>query len=368
MSLQEIPDKPLKTGFTTGACATAATKGALLALLTQTNISEVEIYLPAGQYAKFPLSQCHYNENEATCSVIKDAGDDPDVTHEAEISSTVAFNNTNEIHFLQGEGVGYVSMPGLEIPVGEPAINPVPRKMMHDAAQNILADYNIQKGVDITISVKNGAEIAKKTLNTRIGIINGISILGTSGIVTPFSASSYIASIRQGIDVAIQNNVEELVLNSGARSEKYLKDSFSHLPEWAFIHYGNWIGETLDKIAEVNRETLQIKKVTIGMMLGKTVKLAEGYFDTSSRKNSMNTGFLTDLTQAAGYPQSTMDQVGNLSMARHLQNLFDFSPQNSFFHLLAGKCMTQIRQKLPDNTELQFTLINQVGELITFTN
>ena len=205
MSLQAIPTGPLRTGYTTGACATACTKAALLALITQKTTEIIEITLPLGEKVSFNVT-CAFNEQQATCTTVKDAGDDPDVTHGATIGSTISFNTSKNIVFLRGKGVGIVTLPGLAIGVGEPAINPVPRKMMTDAINFLSHQYKINKGVNVEVFVVNGEEIAKKTLNSRIGIIGGISILGTTGIVKPFSASAYIASITQGIDVAIANN------------------------------------------------------------------------------------------------------------------------------------------------------------------
>jgi len=189
--------------------------------------------------------------------------------------------------------------------VGEPAINPVPRLMIVNACKKLLAYHGLEnKGVDVTIFVIDGEIIAKRTLNERLGIIGGISILGTTGIVTPFSASSYIASIVQGIDVAVANGADELVINSGARSEKYLAALFPGLPAFAFIHYGNWIGETLEKIA-----TGSIKKVNMGIMLGKSVKLAEGLLDTHSGKNTWNKEFVYQLALDCGYSGDLLDNI-----------------------------------------------------------
>ncbi|WPQ61065.1 cobalt-precorrin-5B (C(1))-methyltransferase CbiD [Chitinophaga sancti] len=237
----------LRTGYTTGACATACTKAALIALLTQAPVEEIEITLPLGQKVLFKVT-CSFNNLSATCTTIKDGGDDPDATHGATIGSRVSLNTGDDIVFLRGEGVGVVTLPGLAIGVGEPAINPVPRKMMRDAVNFIRHQYQLTQGVDIQVFVVNGEEIAKKTLNARIGILGGISILGTTGIVKPFSASAYIASITQGIDVSIANGCDTVVINSGGRSENILRKRFALLPEFAFVQYGNWIGETLDKI------------------------------------------------------------------------------------------------------------------------
>lgn len=359
--LQDIPDGPLRTGYTTGACATACTKAALQAFISQEKVNKVEITLPIGEKALFNILSCHLNAHESSCTTRKDAGDDPDVTHGAIIGAHIQWNNTGEIRFLQGKGVGKVSLPGLEIRVGEPAINPVPRRMIESACKKLLSEHSLEhKGVDVTIFVEDGAMLAKRTLNERLGILGGISILGTTGIVTPFSASSYIASIRQGIDVAVANGSNELVLNSGARSEKYLKSLFPELPEFAFIHYGNWIGETFQKIAES-----PVRKVYMGIMLGKAVKLAEGQLDTHSGKNSWNKEFVYKLAKTAQYPDAITDQILQLNMAGRLTELFTFTSVENFYQLLLKFCFDHCL-KLAPHIDLVLFLIDKDGAYIKY--
>lgn len=360
--LQEIPKGPLRTGYTTGACATACSKAALLALVTQKEVEQVSIVLPVGEKVAFDIISCKTSAHESSCTTRKDAGDDPDVTHGAIIGATVRLNDSGEIRFLQGKGVGKVTLPGLEIGVGEPAINPVPRQMIASACKKVLAEHRLEHtGVDVTIFVEDGDKIAKRTLNERLGIMGGISILGTTGIVTPFSASSYIASIRQGIDVALANGVDELVINSGARSEKYLRALFPHLPEFAFIHYGNWIGETFLKIAES-----PLSKVNLGIMLGKAVKLAEGQVDTHSSKNTWNKEFIYHLAKSAHYPDAVLRQVLELNMAGRLTELFNFTPTEMFYQVLLESCFHNCHQLAP-HTDLVLYLINKDGAFIKYT-
>lgn len=361
MSLQAIPTGPLRTGYTTGACATACTKAALLALIKQETIDTIEITLPLGEKVLFNVS-CVFNKLQSTCTTIKDAGDDPDVTHGATIGCTVSFNTTNNIIFLRGAGVGIVTLPGLAIGVGEPAINPVPRKMMTDAINFLTHQYKIDKGVNIEVFVVNGEEIAKKTLNSRIGIIGGISILGTTGIVKPFSASAYIASITQGIDVAIANNCTEIVINSGGRSENILRKKFSHLPEFAFIQYGNWIGETLEKV-----KSSSLQKVMMGIMLGKAAKLAQGELDTHSGKSSWDKQFIYDLAKECGYSDEQAAPILELNMARRLTEIFDFNEQEPFFRKLAERCYKVCAAVIPD-VELHILLIDANDNIIEFSN
>jgi cobalt-precorrin-5B (C1)-methyltransferase len=359
--LQPIPNGPLKTGFTTGACATACSKAALQALILQKKIERITITLPIGIQHEFEIIDCNLGDDTCECTTQKDAGDDPDVTHGAIIGSIVRLNNSGKISFLQGKGVGTVTLPGLDIGIGEPAINTVPRQMISNAFKKLLADYGLEnKGVDVTIFVIDGEVIAKRTLNERLGIIGGISILGTTGIVTPFSASSYIASIVQGVDVAVANGANELVINSGARSEKYLAALFPDLPAFAFIHYGNWIGETLEKIAISN-----IKKLNMGIMLGKSVKLAEGLLDTHSGKNTWNKEFVYQLALNAGYTGDTLDQILLLNMAGRLTELFSFASNEPFYMALLKACYETCSKLIP-NIDLVFFLINKDGAYIKY--
>lgn len=361
--LQPIPEGPLRTGFTTGACATACAKGALIALIEQQKVEEVTVLLPIGQQHNFQLISCELTEFKCTCTTKKDAGDDPDVTHGAIIGATVSLNDSGAITFLQGQGVGKITLPGLEIGVGEPAINPVPRQMIENACKKVLSENQLtHRGVDITIFVVDGEVIAKRTLNERLGIIGGISILGTTGIVTPFSASSYIASITQGVDVAVANGSTELVINSGARSEKNLKALLPSLPDFAFIHYGNWIGETLAKIADS-----PIKKLTLGIMLGKSVKLAEGMLDTHSGKNSWNKEFVWQLAKNAGYPEELLNQILLFNMAGRLTELFSFAPSEPFYLALLKACYDNCSELIP-TVDLVLFLINKDGAYIKYPN
>ena len=359
MSLQPIPTGPLRTGYTTGACATACTKAALTALITQTPVQEIVITLPLGQQVTFQVT-CEVYATHATCTTVKDGGDDPDVTSGATIGSTVSWNDSNEIVFRRGAGVGIVTLPGLAIGVGEPAINPVPRKMMQDAINFVKHQYKITQGVNVEIFVADGEEIAKKTLNARIGILGGISILGTTGIVKPFSASAYIASITQGIDVALANGCHTIVINSGGRSENILRQRFNTLPEYAFIQYGNWIGETLNKI-----KASPLAQVKMGIMLGKACKLAQGELDTHSGRSTWDKQFIYDLAISCGYDKAQCQPILALNMARRLTELFPFKGGEPFYEKLTTKCYEVCTAIIPD-VELEILLIDANDHIISF--
>lgn len=360
MSLRKVPDGPLRDGFTTGTCATAAAKSALMAIIHQQEVSNVDVHLPIDKVLNIAVHACSFEETRAVCSVIKDAGDDPDVTNGAEIGCSLQLTNQKGIEFLGGEGIGTVTLPGLELEVGEPAINPVPRKMMTDAVQKLIHDFDLECGVQIEVFAIDGEKLAKRTLNERVGIMGGLSILGTSGIVKPYSASSYIASIEQGIDVAVANGIDELVINSGARSEKYLRTKFPDLTEQSFIHYGNWIGETLKKIS-----SSEIRKATIGMMLGKAAKLAEGRIDTHSCISSWNKEFIRGLAEKEGYTVEITEQIAELNMAGRLTELFPFKQSEPFYTALLKHCYQITKEIIPD-VQLDFYLISKSGEFIKY--
>lgn len=355
----------LKTGFTTGSSATAATKAALVTLLTGEIKTEIHITLPNGEWVKLPIHTTNIEENKVSCTVLKDSGDDPDVTNGQEIVSTVQLNLDHRgVRFLQGKGVGTVTLPGLGIEIGEPAINKTPRMMMKREIfkvfrhhQDKLPQQSLKTGVDVTISVPNGEEIAKRTFNPKLGITGGISIIGTSGVVKPFSSEAFIASIRREMEVAKALGCKQVVINSGAKSEAYVKALYPELPSQAFIHFGNFIGETISAAHSLGFEGL-----TMGIMLGKAVKLAEGSLDTHSKKVVMNKEFLQSVAKESGCSDEIVGTMASITMARQL---WDIIPEanNSFFTLLLHKCIEVCRPLLP-NGKLRILLITDDGQII----
>lgn len=325
---------PLRSGFTTGACATAASKAALLSLLGRPVGESVEIRFPDGEVLSLPVSL----RDTATAAVVKDAGDDPDVTNGIEILATVAFSDEPGIHFLQGEGVGRVTLPGLGLPVGGPAINRVPRQMMEQNLSELYAG-----GLDVTISVPGGSEIARKTFNPKLGVVDGISIIGTSGIVRPFSNEAFVEAIRKEVEVAMAVGSPMLVINSGARSEAFLKDRYPGLPPQAFVHYGNFIGETLKIASE-----LKVPQVAMGIMLGKAVKLAEGHLDTHSKSVVMNKDFLKEVAAAAGCSQATAEAIDSMTLARELWHGLPEADARRFFSAILSRCHAVCATVYPD--------------------
>ena len=346
---------PLRSGYTTGACATAASKAALLGLLGRDIPSLIPIRFPNGETLSLPVADVQWGEESVSAIVVKDAGDDPDVTHGHRIVSTIRFSSHPGIHFLQGEGVGKVTLPGLGLEIGEPAINKVPRQMME---QELSALY--QGGLDVTISVPDGRELAKRTFNPKLGIVDGISIIGTSGIVRPFSSEAFVEAIRREIEVAQALGCTHLVINSGAKSERYLKIKFPDLLPQAFVHFGNFIGETL-RIAD----ELHIPEVTMGIMIGKAVKLAEGFLDTHSKKVVMNKAFLKQLAIKSGCSQEALALIENLTLARELWEHLSEADASLFFTELLDNCYAHCRPLMSDG-KLTILLIDEEGHIFNW--
>lgn len=295
----------LRTGYTTGACAAAATKAACLALKRNEAVKGVEIKLPGGQKASFQILNCFTGDGFAQCSVIKDAGDDPDVTHGAEIRSRVSFIDEPGVQIKGGEGVGRITRPGLGLKVGSPAINPVPRQMITESVIDVFGELS-GKGVEVVISVPGGEKIARKTLNPRLGIVGGISILGTTGIVIPYSLEAYAACITQALQVARASGLKEVVLTSGRQSERHAQARLS-LPEVAYIQMGDQLSFTLEECTRMGFE-----KVHLWAMMGKLSKIAAGHLRTHYTKSSIELDFLLDL---AGKTGATKEDLEDLRMA-----------------------------------------------------
>jgi cobalt-precorrin-5B (C1)-methyltransferase len=342
----------LRTGFTTGSCATAASKAALIALLEQREVKEIDFSLPDGETMSMAISSCVWSDECASASVVKDAGDDPDVTNGIVIESEVRLSDTPGVHFLQGDGVGHVTLPGLGIEVGEPAINPIPRKMI---ASELSKLYN--GGIDVTISVPNGKDIASRTLNFKVGVVDGISILGTSGIVRPLSSDAYIESIAREIDVCKAVGANVLVLNSGAKSERAVKRVCGELCDQSFVHYGNFIGEALRLAYEKG-----IREVRLGLMIGKAVKLAEGHLDTHSHKVAMNKDFLCSVAKNAGCASSVCTSIMSMPFARKLWLLLPKHDAELFFPKLFELCLLHCRKVYPHG-KITLMLVSEDGAL-----
>lgn len=351
--------KRLRHGYTTGACAAAAAKGALISLITGVPPSRVEITLPIGQTAVFAVARGNVSAGSAECGVVKDAGDDPDVTHGAEIVATVSWTEEPGVHLEGGAGVGRVTKPGLPVPVGEAAINPVPRKMIRREVAEVLAQYRMERGVCVVISVPGGEEIAKKTLNGRLGIVGGISILGTRGIVVPFSTAAYRASVAQAIRVARAGGCRHLVLTTGGSSEKYAMRLYPDLPEEAFIQMGDFVGFALKQAKKAGAD-----KVSLVGMMGKLSKVAQGVMMVHSKSAPVDFDFLAAVAEEAGAPRAVVEEVRRANTATQAGQLMEAAGFPAFFKKLCeGVCRQSLRH-VGGGITVEAVLVTMKGTLL----
>ncbi len=334
---------PLHSGLTTGTCATAAAIASIIRLTKGETPKEVPVLLPDGETIMVSVG---YGEDYAYCT--KEAGDDPDVTNGIEVRATVRSSDTFRV--IGGEGVGTFTLPGFDFPPGEPAINKAPREMIR---KNIEQWSMVNNQWAITISVPQGEEIAKRTFNPRLGIEGGISIIGVSGIVKPFSEEAFIDSIRKCMEVAKASGSDRVVINSGFKSEQYLKDFYPDLPAQVFVQYGNYIGETLRIAAE-----LEIGKVTLGVMLGKAVKLAAGNLDTHSRKTTMDMVFIQQMLNESDINVN----ISDITLARELWERIPSFQIKDFTSVVISHCYEYCKPLLPAG-ELTILLIDDNGKI-----
>jgi cobalt-precorrin-5B (C1)-methyltransferase len=289
------PAGPLRRGWTTGACATAAAKAAWQALLTGAFPDPVTIRLPRGEAPAFALATTAYGDDWAQASVIKDAGDDPDVTHGAEVVARVRrLPEDSGIRFKAGPGVGTVTLAGLPVPPGEPAINPAPRQMMREAIAEVAAAHGAAPDAEIEISIPGGEALARKTWNPRLGIVGGLSILGTTGVVVPYSCAAWIHSIHSGIDVARAAGLDHVAGSTGNTSEAAVRRRYA-LPDIALLDMGDFAGGLLKYLRDH-----PVPKLTIAGGFAKLSKLAQGGLDLHSSRSAVDREFLAGLARGAG--------------------------------------------------------------------
>ncbi|MCX2724229.1 cobalt-precorrin-5B (C(1))-methyltransferase [Roseibium salinum] len=351
--------KELRRGWTTGACATAAAKAAYTALLTGTFPDPVEITLPKGGTAAFVLTGHNLCETEAFATITKDAGDDPDVTHGALITSTIRLLAKGAgVTFSAGEGVGTVTRPGLPIPPGEPAINPVPRQMMRTAIEEVASLYGGSGDVEIKVSIEGGAVLAQKTMNSRLGIVGGLSVLGTTGIVRPFSCASWIASIHRGVDVARAIGLTHVVGATGAASEDAVRARYQ-LDETAMLDMGDFAGGLLKYL-----RSHPVEKLTLAGGFAKFTKLAQGALDLHSARSSVDFAFLQELLREAGAPNDLIEAAGSANTAkevldRALAEGIDLSAP------LARRTKDAVRQMLRDApVDVEILITDRQGKVL----
>ena len=306
----------LRTGWTTGTCSAAAARAATTALVSQRAQTVVEVVLPDARVVPFPVERCEVGPSRAEAVVVKDAGDDPDVTHGAHLTATVRWADAPGLHLEGGVGVGVVTKPGLGLEVGGPAINPVPRQMIRD---NVGAVVDLAvRGVDVTISVPDGELRARKTTNARLGILGGISILGTTGVVRPFSTESWRASVVQAVSVMAAQGEPTLVLATGGRTEKAAMRMLPDLPEVCFVEVGDFTGAALRQAVDDG-----LRDVVFVGMAGKLTKLASGVLMTHYTKSKVDPAVLVDITRELGLEAALVEAVAGANTARHAYELWE---------------------------------------------
>ena len=351
----------LRTGYTTGTTATAATKAALYALISGRPTEQVTVSLPKGRTATLKIARTRRENNgEVTCAAIKDGGDDPDATHGAEICSTVSFSkNASHIHIEGGKGVGRVTKPGLGLEIGKATINPTPLKMLEQAVREVASHQLEKQGVDIVISVPNGEEIAKKTDNPRLGILGGISILGTTGIVLPYSTASFAASIRQGLDVATAMGADMVVLTTGGRSEDFAKALFK-LPDHCFIQMGDFAGYSIKQCA--NKAT--IRQVIIAGFIGKLTKMAMGIKQTHVAGSHVDMEFMARLASECEAPPDIVQEISGANTARHVSEIIKKHKIVNFYDSLCKKVYEQMHEHAKGQLQVEVILFEFDGMVI----
>ena len=404
----------LRTGFTTGACAAAAARAATEALVTGCVPESVDCLLPNGQRARFAVSAGQLSVADADAVVaegllpgngaddgpdrppadvsaggterlqgtdfvttqrsdrllagptaaravvIKDAGDDPDCTHGAHLTAEVRLlpDAPGEVRLRGGPGVGTVTQPGLGLEVGGPAINPVPRRNIlanvRAAAGALMAD----RGLEVTISVPGGEAMARKTLNPRLGILGGISILGTTGIVRPYSTAAFRASVVQGIEVAAAQGQDTIVLTTGGRTEKFVMRALTALPPVCFVQMGDFTGAALDAAAR-----LGIRRVVIGCMVGKLAKMAQGETMTHARRAEVDRDLLAMVARDCGAPPEVCADIRRAETARYAaERLAELGLAPAFHLALARRLIATLAARYPDRFDLRVLVCDFEGE------
>ncbi len=359
-------EKGTRKGFTTGACSAAAARAATLGLVNGEVPDKIECQLPNGQVVNFHVTDGYCNNQSAHAVVIKDAGDDPDCTDKAPLTVDVRIQpeQKGEVILKGGEGVGKITMEGLGLEVGGPAINAVPRKNIEDNVR--LAGEKLLKnnGLEVTVSVPGGEAMSKKTLNSRLGIIGGISILGTTGIVNPYSTAAFRDSVIQGIQVAAAQGQDTVVLTTGGRTEKFVIRELPHLAQACFVQMGDFLKYALDTVIKEG-----IKHVIIGGMVGKLTKMAQGETVTHAGRNAVNTELLAELAESIGVSARICQDIRESAMARYAsERMEELGLVSEFYHALGNKVITTLKSRYPSGFDIKVLICdfdgNKLGEVM----
>ena len=349
----------LRTGYTTGTTATAATKGALYVLISGKSVDQVTVSLPKGKLATLRIAWTKSENGKVTCAAVKDGGDDPDATHGAEICSTVSFNkNPGQISIEGGKGVGRVTKPGLGLEIGKAAINPIPMSMLERAVREAAQEHLKKRGLDVIISVPKGEEIAKKTDNPRLGILGGISILGTTGIVLPYSTASFAASIRQSLDVAIAMGADTVVLTTGGRSEDFAR-ALLKLPDHSFVQMGDFAGYSIKQCAK-----RKLKKVIIAGFIGKLTKMAMGVKQTHVAGSHVNMEFMARLAAECKAFPAVVNEIKSANTARHVSEIITKNGVAGYFDLVCKNVHDQMSEHAKNDLKVEVVMFEFDGKVI----
>ena len=353
-SMRKVKGEKLRTGWTTGTCAAAAAKAAAKALLTGEPQESVDVKLPRKgeeRRVRFAVERCEVGEGWAEAVVVKDAGDDPDVTHEAHLTARVSWREEPGIELDRGEGVGVVTKPGLGLPVGGPAINDVPRRMISYSVEEVLNPE--ERGVRVVISVPGGEKMAEKTTNPRLGIVGGISILGTTGIVRPFSTASWRASVGQAVNVMGAQGHDTLVLSTGGLTEKAAMRLLPDLEEVCFVEVGDFTGYAL-KQAVKNK----LSRVFFVGMVGKLTKLAAGVMMTHWTRSKVDNDLLAGITAKAGGGPELIEEVRGANTARHAYELWRSANLEKAPHLLCTLAAENLGEYVEGKLEAHVIMVD----------
>ena len=355
--------KPLREGFTTGSAAAAGAKAALICLAGLDVPKEVEIPLPAGGRLTIPLERVERVGNGARAVVKKDGGDDPDVTHKARIMSTVHLlpeGRHGEVLIDGGTGVGKVTRPGLPVPVGESAINPVPRRQITEAVWEGLEEAGVRSAVSVTVEVVNGEKIAQKTLNPRLGIMGGVSILGTRGTVKPFSNKAYRETISMSMDVARAEGLKAIVLSTGGRSERFLKERLSDFPETAFIQVADFFSFSFKEAAQRG-----FGHIFYSCFFGKLVKMAQGFPYTHARKSRIDFERLSSWSVLKGMDKERANAIRGANTAREALSIIqEAACGEAIIHDALEKALMSARGFAGPTPDITYCLFDFEGALL----
>ena len=355
---QESKEK-LRTGFTTGTASAASSKAAILSIINQKKLESVDVTLPKGDTIPIKIHSCEFDKSKAKCSVIKDGGDDPDVTHGAEIIVELSLTpNVSQIEIDGGKGVGVVTKPGLGLELNKPAINPTPKKMIIENVNEVAKDVLQKNGIRIVISVPKGKELALKTDNPRLGIVGGISILGTSGIVIPYSTASFAAAIRQSLDVSMAMGNDTVVLSTGGRSEEFAK-KIVELPEHSFVQMGDFAGYTIQQCAKK-----KIKKAYVVGFIGKLAKMAAGVKQTHVKGSKVDMKLLAEIAQSRNADSKTVEKIKNANTARHVQEIVIENKVDGFFDMVCSLVYNHMRAHSEQKVPIDVILFDFDGKVL----